>query len=96
MATGALAGTLVVAAAPSAAFAAVAAGGLGLYDDLYGDAHARGLRGHLAALRDRRVTTGLVKLSGLVVAAAVSSLADRRRLRRRGLRRRSRRAMSRT
>jgi len=62
-----------------AALVTVACGGLGLYDDLAGDSHARGLRGHLAALQQRRVTTGMVKLAGLVLAGAAMSLMDRRR-----------------
>ncbi len=34
----------------------------GLYDDLYGSTHARGLHGHLRALRHGEVTTGIAKL----------------------------------
>jgi hypothetical protein len=64
---------------PPVAMLAIAGGAIGLYDDLAGDAHARGLRGHLAALRERRVTTGMVKMAGLVAAGAVTSIADRRR-----------------
>jgi UDP-GlcNAc:undecaprenyl-phosphate GlcNAc-1-phosphate transferase len=52
---------------------------VGLYDDLYGDRHARGLKGHLRALRDGRLTTGMVKLSGLASAAALASTAEGRR-----------------
>jgi UDP-GlcNAc:undecaprenyl-phosphate/decaprenyl-phosphate GlcNAc-1-phosphate transferase len=63
----------------AAAGLTLACGGLGLYDDLAGDSHARGLRGHLVALRQRRVTTGMVKLVGLVIAGAVTSLTERRR-----------------
>ena len=70
---------LTAAALTPAAGGALLAGGtaavLGLYDDLYGDTHARGLRGHLKALRERRMTTGLVKLGGL---AAAGFLAGRR------------------
>lgn len=52
-------------------------GFLGLVDDLLGDAHDRGLRGHLAAALRGRVTTGFVKLGGgaavaLVLAGAVN------------------------
>jgi UDP-GlcNAc:undecaprenyl-phosphate GlcNAc-1-phosphate transferase len=64
---------------PPAAGLTIACGALGLYDDLAGDSHARGLRGHLVALRERRVTTGMVKLVGLVAAGAMTSLAERRR-----------------
>jgi len=66
-------------ASPGAAALTVACGGLGLYDDLAGDSHARGLRGHLVALRERRVTTGMVKLVGLVAAGALTSMTERRR-----------------
>jgi hypothetical protein len=52
---------------------------VGLYDDLYGDRHARGLRGHLRALRDGRVTTGVVKLVALAASAATASALDDRR-----------------
>jgi UDP-GlcNAc:undecaprenyl-phosphate GlcNAc-1-phosphate transferase len=62
---------------------AVLAGGtaaaLGLYDDLYGDTHARGLRGHLRALRERRLTTGLVKLGGLATAGFIAGHRHRGR-----------------
>lgn len=64
---------------PPAAFVTLACAGLGLYDDLAGDSHARGLRGHVAALREGRITTGMVKLVGLVAAGAVTSLLERRR-----------------
>lgn len=67
------------ASLPPAAGLTLACGALGLYDDLAGDSHARGLRGHLAALREGRVTTGMVKLAGLVAAGALTSLAERRR-----------------
>jgi UDP-GlcNAc:undecaprenyl-phosphate/decaprenyl-phosphate GlcNAc-1-phosphate transferase len=56
-----------------------ATAGVGLYDDLYGDRHARGLRGHLRALRHGQVTTGMVKLVGLACAAAVGSALRRQR-----------------
>ena len=71
-AAGLLAG-LLTAPVPTAAVAAGAAAGLGLYDDLAGHTHARGLRGHAAALRRGVVTSGLVKMVGLAVASLVSS-----------------------
>jgi hypothetical protein len=52
---------------------------VGLYDDLYGDRHARGLKGHLRALRDGQVTTGMVKLVALATGAAGASVLDGRR-----------------
>ncbi len=51
--------------------AVVSFGFLGLVDDLLGDAHDRGLRGHLAAVARGRVTTGFVKLGGGVAVALV-------------------------
>lgn len=66
-------GTAVIAGASAAA--------LGLYDDLYGDSHARGLGGHLRALREGRLTTGMGKLVGLATAGVVSGLVEHRRLR---------------
>jgi hypothetical protein len=54
------------------------AAALGFYDDLYGDSHARGLGGHLRALRDGRMTTGMVKLGGMAAAGLVAGWLDRR------------------
>jgi UDP-N-acetylmuramyl pentapeptide phosphotransferase/UDP-N-acetylglucosamine-1-phosphate transferase len=72
----------VAAAVPSPRRAAVLAvssiGLVGAYDDRYGDSHARGLRGHLAALRHGRVTTGLVKLVTMGSVAAVTSARQSR------------------
>jgi UDP-N-acetylmuramyl pentapeptide phosphotransferase/UDP-N-acetylglucosamine-1-phosphate transferase len=73
---GAIAG--VLAAGPHsrrAALLAVSTAALvGGYDDLYGDRHARGLAGHARALREGRVTTGMVKLVSIVSGAAVGSM----------------------
>jgi UDP-N-acetylmuramyl pentapeptide phosphotransferase/UDP-N-acetylglucosamine-1-phosphate transferase len=51
--------------------AVVMFGFLGLVDDLLGDAHDRGLRGHLRAAVRGRATTGFVKLGGGVAVALV-------------------------
>lgn len=77
------AGVLVAVAVPplpAAVIAGASAAVLGLYDDLYGDRHARGLRGHVAALRGGRVTTGMVKLVGLVVGGFAAGVVQRRRV----------------
>lgn len=51
---------------PPAAVATLGAAVAGAIDDLGGDAtRAKGLRGHLGALRDGRVTTGVVKIAAL-------------------------------
>jgi UDP-GlcNAc:undecaprenyl-phosphate/decaprenyl-phosphate GlcNAc-1-phosphate transferase len=56
--------------------AVLAFGALGLLDDLLGDDREKGLRGHLRAAMQGRVTTGFVKLAGgasfaLVLAATL-------------------------
>ncbi|MFJ4342827.1 hypothetical protein [Streptomyces sp. NPDC088915] len=53
------------------AFAVLAAGACGAYDDVRGD-HRRGFRAHLAALRDGEVTSGAVKLLGIGAASLVA------------------------
>lgn len=72
-------GAAVGSSSAPAAVLTLVCGSLGLYDDLAGDSHARGLRGHVRALREGRLTTGMVKLVGLVTAGALGSLAARRR-----------------
>jgi UDP-N-acetylmuramyl pentapeptide phosphotransferase/UDP-N-acetylglucosamine-1-phosphate transferase len=57
----------------SAAALSIAAGSLGLLDDLAGSTTSKGLRGHLGALREGRVTTGAVKLVGLGVAGLIAA-----------------------
>jgi UDP-N-acetylmuramyl pentapeptide phosphotransferase/UDP-N-acetylglucosamine-1-phosphate transferase len=62
---------------------AVGAGAAGLLDDLFGQTHARGLRGHARALRSGVVTTGMAKLVallGLGVALAPAQDSARRRV----------------
>ncbi|MET9378986.1 hypothetical protein ABZX98_33450 [Streptomyces sp. NPDC002992] len=53
------------------AFAVLAAGACGAYDDLRGD-HRRGFRAHLDALRCGEVTSGAVKLFGIGAAGLVA------------------------
>ncbi|MEO3938695.1 hypothetical protein V3N99_18360 [Dermatophilaceae bacterium Soc4.6] len=54
--------------------AVLLAGAVGALDDLAGDATTRGLRGHLSALRQGRVTTGSLKIAGLAAAGATVAL----------------------
>jgi UDP-N-acetylmuramyl pentapeptide phosphotransferase/UDP-N-acetylglucosamine-1-phosphate transferase len=76
-----------VAGAPAGQRAAAAlvgavAGVVGGYDDLAGarpeQARDKGLAGHLAALREGRVSAGAVKVAGIGAAAAVAAVLTRR------------------
>jgi hypothetical protein len=72
----AAAGAVVAAAAagsPGLIAAVGACAALGCYDDLFGVTHARGLRGHLAALQRGELTTGVVKMAGLAAAGLLAA-----------------------
>ncbi len=80
VAAGVISGTVIGVPGPrrGAVLAVAGAALVGGYDDRYGDTHARGLGGHLQALAEGRVTTGLVKLAALTATATVSSRQRRR------------------
>jgi UDP-N-acetylmuramyl pentapeptide phosphotransferase/UDP-N-acetylglucosamine-1-phosphate transferase len=72
-------------ARPLVLFACLGFGLLGLIDDLLGTEADRGFRGHLHALSEGRVTTGVIKIFGgaavaLVLAANVPFVSGRRLL----------------
>jgi hypothetical protein len=65
---GTVAGSLAAGRPRHAAVIGVV-GAVGLYDDLFGTSARRGLRGHLAGLRNGELTTGAIKVAGIGLAA---------------------------
>jgi len=94
LAIGGVAGALAAAAMTSGtrtserrrhlamAMAGAGAAAFGGYDDLAGNASSRGFHGHVGALRQGEVTTGVVKLAGIgatgLAAALLAGSDDRR------------------
>jgi hypothetical protein len=65
---------------PAGMVAALGSGAFGALDDLAGDGASKGLKGHLGAAAQGRVTTGLVKIVGIGATGLVAAaLADRAR-----------------
>jgi UDP-GlcNAc:undecaprenyl-phosphate/decaprenyl-phosphate GlcNAc-1-phosphate transferase len=58
--------------------AAAGAGAFGVYDDLYGSADRRGIKGHLTALTQGELTTGGVKLVGIGAIGVLGGALARR------------------
>jgi hypothetical protein len=69
----------ITGAGPAGAVAAAGAGLSGRYDDVHGDASAKGFRGHVGALQERRLTSGAVKLLGISASSLLAAACMRPR-----------------
>jgi hypothetical protein len=75
-----VAATVATGPGVAGAVAGLGAGVAGAYDDRHGDAAAKGFRGHVAALRRGRLTTGAAKVVGISLSSlcAAACLRGRR------------------
>lgn len=71
--------TALLITTPASALVALGAGLTGAYDDLHPDAERKGLRGHLTALRRGQVSSGTLKIVGLLGSGLLGAIWPGRR-----------------